>query len=341
MINILPYLIFREIIMGKKVVASIKDELLCKSKEAALAAVKIFNDPGLLFKSESFVVLINIAWTYLMHAYYRTNHIEYRYYIQQGKRRKFDRTSHKAYKYWELERCLNDNTSPIDKGTSTNLRFLINLRHEIEHKMTTRIDDLLSARFQACCLNYNHYLKKLFNDKYGIEKYLSFSLQFSAINVEQKELLKSQLNLPKNILSFINTFDNNLSDDEYSSPQYAYRLLFLQKSANRKGQADQVIEFIKSDSPLAENLNADYAIIKETEKPKYRPKHIVDLMKEEGFIEFNMHHHTNLYQSKEAKTPSKGFGVKISDQWFWYDVWITEVRKHCNDKIGKYGKSYQ
>ena len=84
---------------------------------------------------------------------------------------------------------------------------MIGLRHEIEHQMTSKIDDLLSARFQASCLNYNEYIKKLFDDNEGIEKYLSFSLQFSSINTEQKKLLEEHTELPANILSFISSFD--------------------------------------------------------------------------------------------------------------------------------------
>src|SRR3982751_2622111 len=108
---------------------------------------------------------MNIAWTYLLHGYYREQGVEYRYYKQNKQRRRFDTTAHGAYKYWELERCLNEKQTPIDKNTSNNLRFLIGLRHEIEHQMTSRIDDLLSARFQACCLNYNEYLKKFFGNE--------------------------------------------------------------------------------------------------------------------------------------------------------------------------------
>lgn len=51
---------------------SVTRELLAKSREAALAAVQIFNNPQITFKSEVFIVLMNIAWTYLLHAYYRT-----------------------------------------------------------------------------------------------------------------------------------------------------------------------------------------------------------------------------------------------------------------------------
>ncbi|WP_141696814.1 DUF3644 domain-containing protein, partial [Methylophaga muralis] len=65
---------------------SVKAELLTKSRESMLAAVQIFNNPNILFKSESFVVLSIISWTYLLHAYYRSRNIEYRYFHVQGAR---------------------------------------------------------------------------------------------------------------------------------------------------------------------------------------------------------------------------------------------------------------
>lgn len=310
-------------------VGSIKSELLKKSRESALAAVQIFNNPNISFKSESYVILMIIAWTYLLHAYFRNQKIEYRYYQQNGKRRKFDKTKHGKYKHWELERCLNDVNSPIDKDTTNNLRFLIGLRHEIEHQMTTRIDDLLSARFQACALNYNEYIKELFDVNNGIENHLSFSLQFSTISTEQKELLKNYT-LPANIQSYITNFDSQLSDNEFSSQRYAYRILFVQKTANRKGQADRVIEFVKSDSNLAKTVNKEYAVIKETEKKKYRPKQIVDIMKHEGYTDFSIHYHTKLWQCLDAKNPAKGYGTLVAEKdWHWYESWISVVRKHC------------
>lgn len=318
-------------------VGSIRNELLKKSKEAALAAVQIFNNPNITFKSESFIVLMNIAWTYLLHAHYRNNGIEYRYYTQQGKRKKFDKTKHGADKHWELERCLNDKSNPIDKDSANNLRFLIGLRHEIEHQMTTKIDDLLSARFQACCLNYNHYIKNLFSDTEGIEKYLSFSLQFSTINSEQKSLLEDYKELPANILSYIQDFDNELSDPEYGSPKYAYRILFVPKTANNKGQADKVIEFVKSDSPMAEAINKEYAVIKETEKPKYLPKQVVEKVQEAGFTNFSIYHHTQLWKSKDAKNPVKGYGSMVAgEKWHWYKRWVDEVLKYCKEAGERY-----
>jgi hypothetical protein len=317
-------------------IGSIKQELLKKSREAALAAVQIFNSPNIIFKSEIYIVLMHIAWTYLLHAYYRSRRIDYRYYEKKDTRRKFDRTKKGAYKFWELERCLNDKDNPLDKDTVNNLRFLIGLRHEIEHQMTTRIDDFLSARFQAASLNFNNYIKKLFGEGYGLDRYLSFSLQFSSLSEEQVERMLDNRGLPSHIAKFIEGFDGMLTDDEFNSPRFAYRVLFVPKTANRKGQADRVIEFIKADSPMAGQVNAQYVLIKEAERPKYRPGQVVAMMREKGFVRFNMYYHTMLWRSMKAREPGKGFGVEVAGTWYWYESWIRAVEQHCKENRDRY-----
>ncbi|WP_411360124.1 DUF3644 domain-containing protein [Pseudidiomarina sp. YC-516-91] len=317
-------------------VGSIKAELVKKSREAALTAVQVFNNPNIGFKSESYIVLMIIAWTYLLHAYYRGKGIEYRYYRMAGQRKKFDKTKHGAHKYWDLERCLNDAASPIDRNVANNLKFLIGLRHEIEHQMTTKIDDLLSARFQASALNFNQSIKALFGPSYGIERHLSFSLQFSSITEEQREMLEQQRDLPANIKSYIQSFDKELSDEEFSSSGYAYRILFVPKTANRRGQADRVIEFVKADSELASKVNKDYVVLKDVEKKKYLPSEIVRVVNNEGFPRFKIHHHTSLWQSEKAKAPQKGYGVQVAKTWYWYDNWLQVVKDHCRKNRRSY-----
>jgi hypothetical protein len=317
-------------------IQSIKIELITKSREAMLSAVQIFNNPNIQFKSESFIVFSNIAWTYLMHAYYREKNIDYRYFEQHGLKKRYDKTKRGAFKYWELERCLNEEDCPIDDITKSNLKFLIGLRHEIEHQMTTKIDDYLSSRFQSCCLNYNQYIKKLFNSKYGIDKHLSVSLQFSTINEEQADKLRKYTDLPKNIASYINDYDETLTETQFKDIRYSYSVLYVPKSANRKGQADKVIEFIPANSPEAEGLNKEYVLIKEKEKKKHLPSKIVEKMKEKGFTWFNMHQHTSLWQNKDAKNPTKNYGVNVEGTWYWYDNWIKEVEEYCQKNKYKY-----
>ncbi len=316
---------------------SVTNELLNKSREAVLSAVQIFNNPNILFKHESFIVLMIIGWTYLLHAYYRSKGVEYRYYDKSGSKKVYKKTKHGADMHWELEKCLNDNASPIDNNASNNLKFLIGLRHEIEHQMTSRIDDLLSARFQACCLNFNHYIQELFGKKYSIDKYLAFSLQFSTISREQKDLLKDHLELPDNIQSYICEFDDTLSDEEYANNKFAYRILFVPKTALHRGRADRVIEFVKSDDPMAKVVNKEYAHFKEVDKNKYLANQIVTKMQKEGYIKFTMHKHTKLWQSLKAKDPQKGYGGIVAGKyWYWYDRWVEKVSSHCKQHAVKF-----
>jgi hypothetical protein len=264
-------------------------------------------------------------------SHFREKKIEYRYFEQKNKRKKFDLTKNGAYKYWELERCLDDDKSPINKVAASNLCFLIGLRHEIEHQMTTRIDELLSARFQACCLNYNHHLKTLFPKQKSIEEYLAFSLQFSSISETQREQLIEYKDLPNNIATYIETFDSELSDEDFNDTKFSYRVLFVPKIANRKGQADKVIEFLPADSEIAKGINKEYVIIKEKEKVKYSASNIWKKMKEEGFSKFGPHQHTLLWKENDAKNPAKGFGAMVVKTWYWYENWLSFVRNHCKE----------
>jgi hypothetical protein len=296
-----------------------------------LTAVQIFNNPSIQFKSESFIVLAIIAWTYMLHAHYRTKSIDYRYHIAHGKRKKYDRTKNGAYKFWELARCLNDYQCPIDKVTKTNLLFLIGLRHEIEHQMTTKIDDYLSARFQACCLNYNQYIKHLFTSDHGIDKHLSFSLQFSTIGDDHIKQLREFTDLPPNIASYVNGYDSALSGEEFHDERYSYRIFYVKKSANHIGQADKVIEFVPADSPEAERLNRELVLIKEREKQKYLPSQIVEILVGEGYSSFTLHKHTQLWKERGAKEKGSSYGVKVAKTWYWYESWLNEVRKYLKE----------
>jgi hypothetical protein len=66
-----------------------KIDLIMKSRKAMLSAVQIYNNPLILFKTESFIVLSLIAWTYLLHSYYRATGVDYRYFEKNGSRKRF------------------------------------------------------------------------------------------------------------------------------------------------------------------------------------------------------------------------------------------------------------
>jgi hypothetical protein len=311
-------------------------ELILKSREAALSAVQIYNNPLTGFKTESFIILFIIAWTYLLHSYYRANGIEYRYYTAAKTRKRFVKNPDGSIKYWDMKECISQDACPLDRDTKSNLLFLIGLRNQVEHKKATGLDSYLSARYQACALNYNYYLKKLFGEKYSMDNNLALSLQFAELDYHQAQGLKDKAGLiPRSVQSYIATFDDKLTEEELNSERFAYRLLFTKVTAKRKGQADRVIEFIDPESELAKTIAKEYWVKEDREKPKFLRKDVLRLIREAGFTGFGPADHTNLWKEHDAKNPSKGYGCPVCGTWYWYQKWVDFIVEQLIRKTGE------
>ncbi len=309
------------------------DELLIKAREAMIAAVHIFNSAGLTFRAELFIVTSIIGWTYLLHAWFRREGIDYRYLQADGIAKK---TKQGEDCYWELGKCIRHARCPIPKGAVTNLEFLIELRHEIEHRSTNRIDDAISAKLQACCINFNDAIKNLFGPQYGLERRLPIALQFVTFSSDQRAVLKKAGTLPQHIETMMDAFHNGLTEEEQADPHFAFRVAFVPKVGNRASSADLAIEFVKADSDEGQEINR--VLLKEVAKRRYTPKLVVEMMQVEGFPKFKQQQHTDLWRELDAKNPAKGFGCAgdYRGTWIWYDTWIARVRAHCQEHSERY-----
>ncbi|MDP8212445.1 MAG: DUF3644 domain-containing protein [Candidatus Zapsychrus exili] len=309
----------------KRRIYSERRELVEKSREAALSAVQIYNNPNTTFKTESFIVLFIIAWVYLLHAYYREKKVEYRYFQLVNGRRKFTRLDG-AYKYWDLAQCISVQECPLDEHTKNNLKFLIGLRNQIEHKKAVGLDSYFSARYQACALNYNYYLKTLHGLEYSLDKKLALSLQFAELDYTQADIIKDkEEKIPNYIKNYVADFEKNLTEDDIKNERFAYRLLFTKVTAKRKGQADRVIRFLSPEDPMAKDIEEQYWVKEDREKPKYSATQVLKEIQKRGFKKFSMHQHTRCWKKYDGKNPDKGFGTKVVKYWYWYQNWIDFV----------------
>jgi Protein of unknown function (DUF3644) len=309
------------------------DELLIKAREAMIAAVHIFNSAGLSFRAELFIVTAIIAWTYLLHAWFRREGIDYRYLRPDGSAHK---TAQGEDKYWELTRCLGHARCPIANAAAKNLEFLTELRHEIEHRSTSRIDEAVSAKLQACCINFNDAIKGLFGSQHGLERRLPIALQFVTFSSEQRSVIKRASTLPPHIEAMMDAFHQKLTEEQQADPQFAYRVAFVPKVGNRASNADLAIEFVKAGSDQAAAINK--VLLKEVDKNRYTASQICDTIRKEGYPRFNQQNHTNLWKELDAKNPVKGFGRAgdYKNTWVWYDSWLARVRAHCQEHGDRY-----
>ncbi len=203
--------------------------------------------------------------------------------------------------------------------------------------MTRSLDSWLSGRYQACALNYNLYLKKLFGKAQGLDNLLSFSIQFLEFAKEQVGGPRPDVEIPPRLRAYITEFDGRLSHDEYNSERFSYRMLFKRKLVNRPGQADNVVEFIDPKSKLAEETDKQYWVKKDVEKSKYRAKDVAAAAKQAGFARFNVFgDHVAMWKAEDAKDPAKGYGVDVQGTWYWYQSWVDRVIELCEQSGDRY-----
>lgn len=306
------------------------DELLLKAREAMIAAVNTFNSLGLMFRSELFIVTAIIAWTYFMHAWFKRQGIDYRY----KKKGAVQTTKSGAELYWELGFCLRHAKCPLPAGTVKNLELLLAIRHEIEHKSTDRIDDALSSKLQACCINFNDALKQEFGRQHALERRLPIALQFVTFDADQRGELKKGKSLPSHVEATMNTFLNGMKPEEQADPRFTFRVAFMPK-VGKPSAADVAYTFVKEGSEEAKEIA--HVLLKEVDKPRFTSTGVTQLMHKEGYTRFTLHAHTLLWQSLNAKKEA-GYGTvgPYKGTWVWFEPWITRVRAHCQEHADDY-----
>jgi len=227
---------------------------LQKAKEAACLAVEVYNKPLVTFRSGGYVVLMNIAWTALMHAtffrwgispFYRTEERGDRFAKIDG-----------DYKGWELATCLKqffgEETSPVWE----NLKLFIGLRNKIEHRSLPALDHRIFGECQAMLLNFEDMLFEQFGPDHALSESLSLALQFSHLRApEQAKAIRSlHAPLSADIATYIDSFRSALSDEIRNDLAFSYRVYLIPKVANHEGSADLAVEFVKYDPNDPEDM---------------------------------------------------------------------------------------
>jgi len=240
--------------------------LLDKARESAMLAVNIYNSPGTVFRSSAFIVLMNIAWTSLMHAIFERDKIKYFYKDSRDKRKYIIIDGDR--KAWELSTCaeyyFKDKNNPVFQ----NIRFFIGLRNKIEHRFIPQIDHYIFGECQAYLMNFEEILVKEFGEKFSLADSVLFALQYSKFRSKEQiqALKKVQSRYFESVKKYIDDFRRDLDNMILSNPSYSFRVFLIQKPANHQNSADVAMEFIKFDPTNPEEMK------------KY--EHLVTLIKE-------------------------------------------------------------
>ena len=165
-----------------------------KAKESTVAAVDCYNRCGTKFRSGSYIVLMCIAWTSLLHAVFFKRKVNPFYRESEGSKRfkKIDGD----YKAWELATCIDKYYPGQTNPVTENLRFLLSLRNKIEHRSMPALDNDIFGESQACLFNFEEVLFNEFGTKHCLSECLSLAIQFSRLRNDQQGKSISELHKP-------------------------------------------------------------------------------------------------------------------------------------------------
>ncbi len=100
--------------------------LLHKARESAFLAINVYNNPSTVFRSSGYVVLMNIAWTSLLHAIFERDRIKYYYKDSQDRRRYVLIDGER--KSWDLSKCSKEYFKNGDNPIYQNIQFFIGIK---------------------------------------------------------------------------------------------------------------------------------------------------------------------------------------------------------------------
>jgi hypothetical protein len=228
---------------------------------------------------------------------------------------------------------------PIKSGQSNNLKAISLLRDEVEHKLLGKSDLAWQGLFQACCLNFEDVLCRLFGPKVSLAKNLAFSLQFVKPDFHQMAQV-SNYNLPPHIQALDARLQTMFSEEERLELSYQFRVVYTFDAAT-KGTAN--IEFVSPDSVKGKEIRSVLVNYRSSDHVyPHKPNTICKLVSKSTGKSFTSHNHTQarLLYSVRPKTNLKNPDATDKTYCLYHPVhrdytysekWVAKLITSVND----------
>ena len=251
--------------------------------------MRVYNDPVAGFRTETFIVLMVIAWNSLFQAILERDGVDYYVREPDGKQVLIDDRA-KVLDTGELALKAVSGEDRRARAIRINLDFFLGLRHQIAHRYLPALDNEVTAEAQAMLLNFENLLAAEFGNEAALGDRLAVPLQLSGFRGPDslRSLRSAQAQLPVDVQGYLRRHRAEVDDEILRSSEYALPIFFVPVAANRERSADAVVRFIRPGEVTAEIEEALQQLAVVT-KPKrvpvvsadlLRPSEVVNLVKE-------------------------------------------------------------
>lgn len=300
---------------------SVSEAQVRKAVEIFKTAVMVYNNNMLSTRSETYIVLSIIAWTYLMHAWLINKGISPVYTNADGTPILIDGQA----KLWELGYCIDKQEADLSSGERANLKYLIAIRNAIEHRSSDDINDALQGKVQANALNFLNQVTSKFGIKHDFSQDLAFAIQLQALTLKSPNAATARTRVAKSVAAVNALLEETMSLADFNDPAYSFRVYVVPKVTNNAKKADQAVIY----SPIGSEVEV---AIKQVERPKFRQKDAIKKLKDDYGILCTKHQFQMAWKLNDLKKPASGLAVQLGGQWFWYQEGIEKIKEILSPK---------
>lgn len=328
---------------------STEDRLIAKGREAALAAVRHYNDPTAGFRTDGFIVWMIIAWNCLLQAILERNGVDYYERDEEGRIIEVDGRA-KVKGTWEiLSLALAE---PEYRPLRCNIDFFLGLRHLIEHRYIPALDPMVASEAQAMLLNFETIIIRSFGEEAALGSQLTVPLQLSALRPEGQltSLKELESQIPVDVMDFLARHRQDVPAEVLRSHQYALPLFFVPVTANRERAADAVVNFVRP-GEVPKEVEDTLRRVTVVPKPKpmpvvsadlLRPTEVVNLVAARLPFRFTMNSHSRCWRHYGVR-PAHGVGEpastdteycfwdKLSGGYGYTEAWVEKLVTDLSD----------
>ena len=330
-----------------------EDRLLAKSRESAFAALRVFNDPLSAFRTETFIVLMIIAWNSLLQALLERSSVDYYERDESGAQVIIGGRA-KVLETWKLVQLAL--SADEYRAVRANLDFFLGLRHQISHRYLPALDVAVMGEAQAMLLNFENLLVNRFGEEAALGDRLAVPLQLSGFRNQEtlRSLRKAQAQLPTDVSDYLTRHRSGVDDDVLTNSEYCLQIFFVPVAANRERSADAVVRFVPLDrvTPELEQLLSQTGVVTKrritpvASADLLRPTEVVNLVAERLPYRFTMDTHTRCWRHYKLRPPSGSGEPEATDarycRWdrlmkgYGYTrAWVEKLVRDLSDE-GKY-----
>ena len=304
------------------------EEQLDHARQAALGAVRVWNDPTATFRTETFALLLVTAWNSLALAVLQQAGDEWRDLDENGS----PRTVNGRERALETSELVDAAFSGDRfRGLRRNVEFWLGLRNQVAHRHLPALDVAIVPQAQAGLLNLEGALEERFGSDFTLGSALSVPLQLTGFRDPGvlSSVKRLQASLPLDVQTYLEDQASRnaaLVDD----PAYMLRVTFVPTVPASGRSPDAVAHFVKPgevSEDLAQALK-EYTVVTKVvkaERPNLIATQVVDAVSDRISYRFTMRMHTVAARKLKARPPADGDQTATDPRYCEY---VTSVKRH-------------